>query len=146
MKLADSLRMKYSLARLRPPTMANALSAMNSLLCMRRLMRVNSCRDSTMRAPNVPVRGEAGEQLVLARGVEVVDEHAHAHAARGRVAQLAQQQQADLVGSDQVVLQVQRLLCAADQRDARVQRMVAIHQRAKAGQVSRIVGRRGCDD
>ena len=50
MKLATLLRMKYSSPILRPPATARLLSAMNSLLCMRRLMRANSCIDSRKRA------------------------------------------------------------------------------------------------
>ena len=43
-KLAPALAMKYSSAMLRPPATAITPSAMNSLLCMRRCTRSNSCQ------------------------------------------------------------------------------------------------------
>ena len=61
MKLADSLRMKYSLAMLRPPVDGEAmLSATNSLLCMRRFTRSNSCSDSSRRVRSAPPRTGSG--------------------------------------------------------------------------------------
>ena len=99
MKLAGPLRSKYSSAMLRPPLMAKALSATNSLLCMRRLMRENSCSEKTTRERDAAVAhrqrvehaqldvgagGQAGQQRVLADGVQVVHQQAHAHAAARR--------------------------------------------------------------
>ena len=133
---------------LRPPAMANAPSAMNSLLCMRRLTRENSCSDSAMRVPNDPSRtgsglnsadfdvgvgGQRGVQRVLPGGVEIVDQQAHANATRGGVAQFAQEQRAGGVAGEVVGLHVQRTLGAADQRDAAGQRLVAIGNQAQAG-------------
>ena len=98
MKFASPPRSKYSSAMLRPPVTAKLPSAMNSLLCMRWLMRENWCseqHDALREAAaahrqrveqadlDVVVRGQAGEQLVLAGGVQVVDQDADAHAARG---------------------------------------------------------------
>ncbi len=60
MKLASVLRMKYSSAMLRPPDTEKRLSAMNSLLCIRRLMRLNSCADETMRLRTEPPREGSG--------------------------------------------------------------------------------------
>ena len=45
-KLSVELRMKYSSAMLRPPATAIALSAMKSLLCIRRLRRLKSKSDA----------------------------------------------------------------------------------------------------
>ena len=49
MKFACSLRRKYSSARLRPPAIAMAPSAMKSLLCMRWLSRRKSVKKSSQR-------------------------------------------------------------------------------------------------
>ena len=60
MKLASVLRMKYSSAMLRPPDTAKRLSAMNSLLCIRRLMRLNSCSEADDAAEDEPPRDGSG--------------------------------------------------------------------------------------
>ena len=60
MKLACGLRMKYSSAMLRPPETATLLSAMNSLLCMRWLMRLKSSSEPRMRQVGEPERSANG--------------------------------------------------------------------------------------
>jgi hypothetical protein len=77
-------------------------------------------------------RGEAAKQLVLAAGVEVVDEQADAHAAPRRVAQLAQELQADAVVGQLVVLGVERALGAPRQCQPGIEGEVAGRQEAKA--------------
>ena len=90
---------------LRPPVTAKLPSAMNSLLCMRWLMRANSCSEnSDARVRSAPPRTGSGLNRRTSTlgwaarpassaswpiGVEVVDQQAHAHAARGGGAQLA---------------------------------------------------------
>jgi len=59
-KFACSLRMKYSAAMLRPPETEKLLSAMNSLLCIRWLMRPNWCSENTRRPRNGPERAGSG--------------------------------------------------------------------------------------
>ena len=149
MKLAGPLRPKYSSAMLRPPVMAKALSATNSLLCMRRLMRENSCSEKhhargdaavahrqRVEHAHLDVRagGQAGQHRVLADGVQVVDQQAHAHAARGGVGQLAQELPAGGVVGDLVVLGVDALLGGAGQGDAGFERLLAGRQQAQARQ------------
>ena len=80
-------------------------------------------------------RGQRGVQLVVAGGVEVVDQQAHAHAARGGVAQRAQHARAGTVVGQHVGLQVERALGALDQRQPRVQRVVAVDQQPHARRV-----------
>ena len=60
MKLASPPRSKYASAMLRPPVMAKLPSAMNSLLCIRWLMRENWCSESTMRCSKPPPRTGSG--------------------------------------------------------------------------------------
>ena len=60
MKLASLLRMKYSSAMLRPPEIEKRLSAMNSLLCILMLMRLNSCSEARMREATPPPREGSG--------------------------------------------------------------------------------------
>src|SRR4029450_1216546 len=106
---------------LRPPTTASTPSAMNSLLCMRRLMRSKSCIDSSTREAGVPLRTGSGlkmrtsaparapqppGQAVAAGGVEVVPQQPDAHAAGGRLRERAQEAPAGVVRRDQVVLHV----------------------------------------
>ena len=110
-------------------------------------MRLNSCADADDAAeqraaargqrveqPHLDVgdRGEAAEQLVLAAGVEVVDEQADAHAAPGGIAQLAQELQADAVVGQVVVLDVERALGPSRQRQPGVEGEVAGRQQPKA--------------
>ena len=95
---------------------------------------------------NVGVAGQRGEQVVLPDREQVVEQDAHAHATRGGVAQLAQELQARRVVRDQVVLRVERLLCEARQRDARVERLVTGGQQAKTRQLALVFGRVGGGD
>ncbi|MCY1501554.1 hypothetical protein D9M68_356320 [compost metagenome] len=60
MKFAAVLRMKYSLAMLRPPETAKLLSATSSLLCMRWLMRPKSPSENSSRAASEPAREGSG--------------------------------------------------------------------------------------
>lgn len=60
MKFAAVLRMKYSLAMLRPPETAKLLSAISSLLCMRWLMRPKSVIDSASRVASELEREGSG--------------------------------------------------------------------------------------
>ena len=119
--------------RLRPPVMPMALSAMNSLLCMRFWMRGTSFSDvmtrpiSEAREPgsgieqadlDVGLEGQAQHLGVLAHRVEVVEQDADAHAAPRGIAQRLQQHFGAGVGVDGVVLQVQAALRRLDQRQA----------------------------
>ncbi len=139
--------MKYSSAMLRPPETEKRLSATNSLLCIRWLMRLKSCSDQNEAAgeraaarrqrieqAHLDVRQgrEGAEQLVLAGGVEIVDEQAHANAASGGIGERAQEAQADAVLLQLVVLDVERALGATRQRQARIEGEVAGRQEAKA--------------
>jgi hypothetical protein len=58
-KFTSSLAPKYSSPTLRPPTIANRLSAIQLLLCMRRLMRPKLAIPSLMKA-RVPLREANG--------------------------------------------------------------------------------------
>ena len=101
-KLTSSLAPKYSLPRLRPPTIATRLSAIQVLLCMRRLMRskLPSASSAKLTAPerdleriehphlDVRVRVERREAVVLGACVHVVDQQAHLDAAVGGLEQL----------------------------------------------------------
>lgn len=60
MKFAAVLRMKYSLAMLRPPDTAKLLSATSSLLCMRWLMRPKSVSESSSRVDSELAREGSG--------------------------------------------------------------------------------------
>ena len=86
-------------------------------------------------------RGQAGVELVLARGVEIVDEQAHAHAARRGVAQLTQELLADIVVLHEVVLRIDRLLGTPDQRHTRAESRLALGQKAETREAARV---RGC--
>ena len=148
MKLASLLRMKYSSAMLRPPDTEKRLSATNSLLCILRLMRPNSCADSrrrgrgreppregsglNSRTSTLAIAAKLAEQLVLAAGVEVVDQQAHAHAALGGIAQRAQELQADAVVGQVVVLDVERALGPLRQRQPGIEGEVAGRQQPEA--------------
>lgn len=79
-------------------------------------------------------RREAQQQLVFARGVQVVDQQADAHAAQRGVTKSAQKAAAGGVVDDLVVLDVQRDFGAAHELQARGKRVVARRQKAKAGQ------------
>jgi hypothetical protein len=72
--------------------------------------------------------------------VEVVEQHAHAHAAFGRRAQPAHEAAGAGVGVDGVVLQVQRLLGALDQREPAAVGGLRAPQQQEAGFVARLVG------
>jgi hypothetical protein len=90
---------------------------------------------------HVRKRRERAEQLVFAGGVEVVHQQAHAHAARGGLAQLLQEQQADVVVLDQVVLHVERLLGVPRERDARVEGEGGLGQQPETRQRGRTARR-----
>ncbi len=89
---------------------------------------------------DIGVGREVGEHDVVAGGVEIVDQQAHAHAARRRVAQLAQEAVADRIAVHLVVLRIDRSHGAARQRQARVERIVAGGQDAKARQAALRLG------
>ena len=127
--------MKYSLAMLRPPAMAAALSTMNSLLCMRRSMRVTSKlspapirRVIPMSRP--PANGlksrtstlgrlaKVRQQPVLAGLVQVVEQHSDAHTASCRSTQGLQKSAPGVVAGEDVVLHIDGLYCALSQLDA----------------------------
>ena len=77
---------------------------------------------------------ERQQQWLLARGVEVVDQQPHAHAALGRGgAHALQQGTRRIIAAHEVVLQVQRALGAVDQRGQRVEGFGAVDQRPQAG-------------
>ena len=69
-------------------------------------VRKATARRQWIEEPHLHVRqgGKGAEELVFAGGVEIVDEQANANAARGRVAQLAQEAQVDAVALELVVL------------------------------------------
>ncbi len=157
-KLAPSLLMKYSSAMLRPPATAITPSAMNSLLCMRRLTRLNSCADAAKREmqpvaparerveqPDLQVRRgvQRQQQRIFAGGVQIVEQQAHAHAAQRRVAQRAQQVAAGAVVVDLVVLHVERALGALHQFQPRLQRELAGRHQAETAQLGVEPGRHG---
>ena len=169
MKLAALPRMKYSSATLRPPVTANVLSAMKSLLCMRRLMRSKSCSENSTRVVREPERtgsglnsrtctfgcaARASEQLVARVGVQVIDEQTHPHPPLRGVAQTAQKLPARVVGRDQVVLNVERFLREMQQRLAHRQAFGAVRQQPNAGMHAHVswrgsfgdVGKRGAAD
>jgi hypothetical protein len=81
---------------------------------------------------HVWLRCELAQQRVLAGGVEVVQQQAHAHAPGSGIAQLAQKAQTDVVAVQLVVLRVDRAHRTAGQSDAGVERIVAGGQHAKA--------------
>src|SRR6185295_4273085 len=85
-------------------------------------------------------RGKRGEERVLARRVEVVDENADAHAARRGGDEGGEELTAGAVVGDQVVLDVDRALGAADQREAGFERIVGVGKEAKAGAVGGVGG------
>ena len=76
--------------------------------------------------------GEAAEQLILDARVKIVDQQADANAALGRVAQLAQELQADAVVMEVVVLNVERERGTPRQRESPVQGEVAGRQQTEA--------------
>ena len=77
--------------------------------------------------PHLDVRecGQADEQRIAARRIEVVDEQPHAHAAQRGVTHVAQQESAGGVVLDQVILKIERVLRPARELDPRVQRVDA---------------------
>ena len=68
---------------------------------------------------------EMHEAAVLARGVEVVHQHAHAHAAVGGAADVLQQDAGGFVLMNDVVLDVERALGVIGERDEAVQGRLA---------------------
>ena len=132
------LRMKYSSAMLRPPATTIALSAMNSLLCMRWLSRPKSESDAAYLESRPPrpqqnglnrrtsTFGNAASPMnssIAADRVQIVDDQPHPHAAHCGVAQVAQQQVPGLVVVDLVVLDVERVRRPLGELDARVERI-----------------------
>ncbi len=91
--------------------------------------------------PDIDVRVllQVHEAPVLARGVEVVDEHAHAHAAIRGAAHVLQQNSRGLVLVNDVVLNVERALGAVGERDQAVEGLLSRGEQPDAGQVARIV-------
>jgi len=82
---------------------------------------------------DVGVRGQRREQLVFTGGIEVVDQQADTHAARRRIAQLAQEAQAGAVLLDLVVLGIDRALGTAHDRQPCIEGEVAGLQQAQSG-------------
>ena len=110
---------KYSSPTLRPPMIVAWLSAVNDLLCMRRLAREKSVRKPNslgLRGTNgieephldVGMGVERGQRRVDAAGAVVVQQQPHPHAALGGVAQGVEQQRARRILVPDVVLDVER--------------------------------------
>ena len=78
------------------------------------------------------VSGQMAQRRVQAQGVEIVHQQAHAHAARGRVAQLTQDEAADRVVANLVDVQIYRALRMADELHPGVQRMLGLGQAPEA--------------
>ena len=95
---------------------------------------------------DVRVRGEAGQQLVLSRGVEIVEQQANAHAAPRGVAQQAEEGAAGFVVVDVIALHVERMAGAAHQLQPSVQRHLAAGHEVKAAQRGVGLGRSSCPD
>ena len=79
---------------------------------------------------------EMHKMAILARRVEIVHEHAHAHAAVGGAADVIQQGARRLVVTNDVVLDVERALGVVGERDQAVEGLIARGQQPDA--------RRGC--
>ena len=106
---------------LRPPTSAIAPSATNSLLCMRKSSRpwlkseldhaqkqvVSAITKGIENADlDIRLRGKREQLLIAGDTLAVIDQDAHAHAARGRLAQRLGDQPARFIAMEDVVLQV----------------------------------------
>ena len=81
---------------------------------------------------------EMHEVPVLARGVQIVHQHAHAHAAVRGVADVLQQGARGLVLADDVILDVERALGMIGERDQAVEGLIARGQQPDAGEVARL--------
>ena len=69
---------------------------------------------------------------VVARGVEVVQQHPNAYTARGRFAQSVKHAQRGVVGKDRVILDVERFLRSFNQRHATGESQLGIADDGKA--------------
>jgi hypothetical protein len=94
---------------------------------------------------DVGMRVDRGEARVLSRGGDVVEQKAHAHAARGRAPQRLEHQRAGLVVVPDVVLHVERAVRRLREEGARGERVGRRRQRidARAAGVRRDVGHHG---
>ncbi len=79
---------------------------------------------------------EVHEVAVLARGVQIVDQQAHAHAAIRGAADVLEQVARRLVLPNDVVLDVERALGVIGERDQAVEGLIARGQQADAGEVA----------
>ncbi len=93
---------------------------------------------------DVDVGTQVQEAPILARGIQVVDEHAHPHAAVRGEAHVIQQCPAGVVLVNDVVLDVERALGMIRQRNEAGQRLFSRGQQADAGKV--LGGIFSCDD
>ena len=73
------------------------------------------------------------ETPVLARGVEIVHQHAHAHAAIGGGAHMLQQDSRGLVLMDDVVLDIEGSLGMIGERDQAIEGVLAGEQQPDSG-------------
>ena len=144
MKLLSVPRKKYSSARLRPPTTAVGDEQLVVHAVVEPLEIERHCEqparsrspigDHRVEQPDLDVGGggQAGEQVAQVAGVEIVDRQAYAHAALSCVAQRPRDRPAGRVVSDQVVLQVDRVVRVLDHREPCVECESALHQRPYA--------------
>ena len=73
---------------------------------------------------------------VLARGVEIIDQHSHPHAAIGGAAHMLQQDPRGLVLVNDVVLDIERSLGMIGERDQTIEGLLARDQQPDARQIS----------
>jgi hypothetical protein len=91
-------------------------------------------------------KSQAHDLRVGPRAVEVVQQHAYAHAAPGRLHDGAQQSPGALVCMDGVVLQIQRLLCVFHQRHAAAEGMPGAGDQGKSRGIWLCLGRASLRD
>ena len=82
---------------------------------------------------DVRVLLQVHEAPVLARGVEVIHEHAHAHAAIGGAAHMLQKDPGGFILMNDVVLDVERALGVIGEREQTVEGFLARDQQPDAG-------------
>lgn len=91
-------------------------------------------------------KSQAHDLRVRPRAVEVVQQHAYAHAALGRLHDGAQQSPGTLVCMDGVVLQIQRFLCVFHQRHAAAEGMLGAGEQGKSRGIWLCLGRASLRD
>ena len=146
-KLAALDFMKYSSPMLRPPVMATWPSAMNSLLCMRRCICSKEPGPSNSRVIGEPTRSGSGlnsRTSTPSCAASAASSGATSALCRSSSSRRTRTPRSDAscsarsswrpgaVVGQHVVLQVQRALGVACQRQARVQRLVAAGQQAQS--------------